>query len=166
MKYLFTTFCLLLLQQLAFSQNDSVTVYIMLREDCVISQHYTLPLNQLFEDYQSEQIGFMGVFPGGRDLEVDRFREKYKVAFPMKSDYYMSLTKKLGATVTPEIVILDHASDEILYQGRIDNTYFRVGKKRTVTTTSELEDALRAIRDDQPIAIARTKAVGCFISFN
>ncbi len=166
MRILLPIYYLLLLPIMAFSQKDSVTVYVFLREDCVISQNYTPKLNQLFEQYQSEKLGFVGIFPSTRDAQITAFQEKYRLLFSLQSDYYQTITKKLGATVTPEVVVYNHVCQEILYQGRIDNTYFRVGKKRTVTTTSDLEDALKAITNNQAVAVRKTEPVGCLITFN
>ncbi len=155
-----------LLPLLAFGQIDSVTVYVFLREDCVISQNYTPTLNRLYEQYRSARIGFQGVFPGSRDAQVNAFREKYKIAFPLKTDHYLAVTKKMGATITPEVIIYNNACETVLYQGRIDDTYVRVGKRKSVATTSELADALSAIINNSPIAVRKTEAIGCLITFD
>jgi len=51
-----------------------------------------------------------------------------------------------------------------LYQGRIDNTYYRVGKRRSITTTAELKEVLNAIEEQTTIPIDQTEAIGCFIT--
>ena len=61
-------------------------------------------------------------------------------------------------------MVYNHNDQEILYKGRIDNAYFRVGKKRGVTSTSDLKDALEAIVRGEPVLIKETEAVGCFIN--
>ena len=61
------------------------------------------------------------------------------------------------------MVVYNETSESILYKGRIDNTYFRIGKRRNVTTTHDLKAALVAIRDNQAIPINAATAVGCFI---
>ena len=96
--------------------------------------------------------------------KIQAFKEKYKLPFILKTDYFKTKTKLLDATVTPEVVIYNEYKKEILYRGRIDNTYFRVGKKRTITTTSDLADALEAIVHHQPVKIATTQPIGCFIN--
>ncbi len=148
----------------AISQ-DSISVYLFLHDECVISQNYTALLNQLHEEYGKE-VAFVGLFPNfsSKPDKIEAFRQKYHISFPLKTDYYKTITKAMGATVTPEVVIFDHTLGQKLYQGRIDDTYFRVGKRRTVTTTAELEDALHAIRKGKPIPITETDAVGCFIN--
>lgn len=151
---------------MGYSQKDSVTVYIFLKEDCVISQNYTPTLNRLYQTFSSQKISFIGLFPSTRDEAIETFRQKYAITFPLKSDYFQTLTKKLGATVTPEVVVYNETCGEILYKGRIDDMYYRVGKKRTVTTTAELEDALKSIVAGKPVLIKETEAVGCLINLN
>lgn len=162
--YFFTLF--LLFHNIGYSQKDSITVYLFLREDCVISQNYTPTLNRLYDTFSNKKIGFIGIFPSTRDEQIETFRNKYAITFPLESDYFQALTKKMGATVTPEVIVYNQVCNEILYKGRIDDAYFRVGKKRTVTTTAELEEALKAIKAGKPILIKETKAVGCLINLN
>lgn len=161
-SYFLTLF--LLLQQISYSQIDSIKVYVFLKEDCVISQNYTPTLNRLYQTFSSQKIEFIGLFPSTREKPIEAFREKYAITFPLKSDYFQTMTKKLGATVTPEVIVYNNVCNEILYQGRIDDTYFRVGKKRTVTTTAELEAALEAIIANKPVLIKKTEPVGCLIN--
>ena len=147
------------------TSQDSISVYLFLHDECVISQNYTALLNRLHGEY-GEEIAFVGLFPNfsSKPDKIEAFRQKYHITFPLKTDYYKTITKAMGATVTPEVVIYDHTTGQKLYQGRIDDTYFRVGKRRTVTTTSELEDALRAIRAGEQVPVSETDAVGCFIN--
>ena len=148
--------------------KDSITVFIFLREDCKICEYYTKDLNQFYEKYKNEQLHFTGIFPNfsSKPKKIETFKKKYNIAFPLKHDYFKTLTKKMGATVTPEIVIYNHTLGKIIYQGRIDNTYFSLGKKRTVTTTAELAQVLDAISTGKPIPDFDAPAVGCFINFS
>jgi hypothetical protein len=64
--------------------------------------------------------------------------------------------------VTPEVVVYNVTRDSIYYQGRIDNLFERVGQRRQVVTSHELEAALYCIQHNKPVPIPRTTAVGCF----
>ena len=75
---------------------------------------------------------------------------------------FESLARKLDASVTPEVFILNQ-DNQTLYSGRIDNSYFGVGKKRTITTKNELRDALTALVNGKEIPIKHAPAVGCLI---
>lgn len=151
----------------AYPEADSTTVYIFLSDECIISQNYTLVLNQLHEAYDSEQLNFVGIFPNfaSKPDKIQAFKEKYNIQFPLKTDYFKTLTQKLDAKVTPEVVVFNHKTNTTVYKGRIDNMYARVGQKRRVTTTSELKDVLDALQKGLPAPIRETEAVGCFINF-
>lgn len=148
--------------------DDSVTVYIFLHESCIISQYYTLTLKELHKTYTNEHLQFIGLFPNfsSRPENIEKFKETYQIPFTLKPDYFHQKKEPLGATVTPEVVVYNETIQKILYQGRIDDTYARVGQRKRVTTTSELKDALEAIQNGQSISISHTQAIGCFIEKN
>ena len=146
-------------------KSDSITVYIFLHESCVISQYYTLPLRELHQEYKDEHIGFVGVFPNeSSTLEgIQAFKGTYQLPFPLEEDPGQIKTQALGATITPEVVVYNESKKVIIYQGRIDDSYARVGQRRRITSTSELRDVLEAIRTGQTLSFLNTPAVGCFI---
>lgn len=146
--------------------EDSISIYIFMLEDCLITQYYTPDLNAFYKKYAPYNIEFVGLFPNSfsRPEKIDSFKTKYSIPFPLLKDHYQTRTKKFGANVTPEVVIYNHTYDEILYQGRIDNAYYRVGRKRGKTTSAELENALEAIAKGEPIEVKYTEAVGCLIN--
>lgn len=148
-------------------KEEGISVYVFLHDACVICQNYSIVLNNLYEEYGNDRVQFVGLFPdiSSKPEKIEAFREKYQIEFPLKTDYFKTITQKMGAKVTPEVVVFDHDSQTILYKGRIDNMYARVGKKRTVITTSELQDALEAIQEGKPVPVKETKSVGCLINF-
>ena len=148
--------------------QDSITVYIFLHESCVISQYYTLPLRELQEEYANENVQFIGLFPNfsSKPNKMETFKEKYQIPFELKTDYYHRKKEEFEATVTPEVVVYNESKGQLIYRGRIDDAYARVGKRKRVTTTSELKDVLESIRNNQPIMVSNTQAIGCFIGNN
>ena len=152
----------------SFKPKDRFTVYIFLHDACVISQYYTLSLSALYDEYANDQIQFIGLFPdfSSKPGNIEAFKFKYDIPFTLKADYFHDKKEAFGATVTPEVVVYNETQEQIIYQGRIDNTYARVGQRRRVTTTSELKDVLEAIHNAQPILISKTDPVGCFITKN
>jgi hypothetical protein len=142
------------------------TVYIFLMEDCPISQSYTLTLKELYRTYAREGFDFTGVFPNASSNQESMlsFQRNYALPFPVKLDIGNKISRALGARLTPEVFVVDKASNKVLYQGRIDNAFFKLGQKRGVITTHELRDALAAIKSGKPVAVVKTEAVGCFIT--
>ena len=135
-------------------------------EDCIICQSYTPYLNELNDRYSEDGIEIIGVFPNfsSKKKKIDTFKDKYQIKYALQTDYFRTITEQFQATITPEVVVFDESQNAILYRGRIDNTFFRVGKRRRVTTTSELEDALEAIVQDKEILTTSTQPIGCIIS--
>ncbi len=141
-------------------------VYVFMGEECVISQNYTLELNKLHEQYASDRIQFIGVFPSNYSSSetVKNFKSKYKLPFNTELDKAHIKVFRFQIKVTPEIVVYDVKNQNVVYQGRIDNTYFGLGQRRTVTTTSELSDVLSAITKKEELDFEFKKAVGCFLT--
>lgn len=142
------------------------SIYVFLAEECIISQNYALTLRELHDDYAGDAFHFVGVFanPSSTHDKMTAFREAYQFPFAFQLDDRQTLKDRFGVQVTPEVVVVDNASGEVRYQGRIDDTYYRVGRRRTVTTTSELADALAALRAGREVPVPRTTTIGCFIS--
>ncbi len=145
--------------------KSGVAVYVFLAEDCVISQSATLALKSLHREFQGA-IDFVGVFANASSTveTVAQFRKKYEMPFGLKLDDDNQLLRALGARVTPEVFAVEQASQKILYKGRIDDSFARVGQRRSVVTSHELQDALAAIVKGDTIAVKETQAIGCFIT--
>ena len=139
-------------------------VFIFISAGCPIFQQYIPKVNALFSNYKSAGIEFVGVFPGAPtdSLERNLFGLNYDVQFPLVSDVDFNFAKKLNATVTPEVVLIDSTMN-VLYQGRIDNWFERLGSKRPVTTKNNLKEAMDAYLIGQEYSIRKTKPVGCYI---
>lgn len=156
-----------LLCSLEIAEKEKYTAYIFLHESCLISQFYSLHLNDLEEAFDKDNIHFVGVFPNASTTieAIEEFKITYKLDFKMIKDPEQTLTKKLGAQVTPEVVVVRGSDGKKVYQGRIDDSYYRVGKRRTVTTTNELEEVFQSIQNNKPVATEWKEAIGCFIQF-
>lgn len=142
------------------------TVYVFLTEDCKICQSYTPTLKALHQTYAPDGFEFIGIFPNASSSRESMlsFQKSYALPFPVKLDIGNKISRALGARLTPEVFVVDNASNRILYQGRIDNAFFKLGQRRSVITTHELQDALAALKRKQPVAVAKTEAVGCFVT--
>lgn len=140
-------------------------VYLFLSETCPLSQYYTLTLKTLHEKYASEHIKLIGVFPNrlSTPSTVNTFKKKYGLPFPCTLDTDHALVRHLGATVTPEVVVVQ-ASGQPLYQGRIDNNFAQVGKRRRVITEHDLANVLDALSTENHLTFRQTQAIGCFIT--
>ncbi|MBK9247271.1 MAG: redoxin domain-containing protein [Ignavibacteria bacterium] len=126
--------------------NNKATVLVFLSESCPICQKYTPTLKSLWTEYSNKNIQFYGVFPSS-SIEIDSvvaFTKKYGITFPLLIDSSQHITSILKARVTPEVIVLSQTGD-VMYQGRIDNLFPEIGRKRYAATTHELKDALLSI---------------------
>jgi len=165
-RFLFFLFIAFLLSAFSIPEKEKTVVYIFLGEECIISQQYTLQLKELYQKFNNENLVFKGWFPNqnSSDSTIQKFKEKYQLPFELKQDKAQLQMMKFGIKVTPEVVVFQPESQRILYQGRIDNTYFRVGQRRRVTTNFDLKEILTNIQKETPIAAIKTEAIGCFIT--
>lgn len=144
-----------------------IKVYVFMLDECLICQHYSIVLNDLHAEFASNEIEFVGLFPNfvSNPKQIAHFKKKYQIPFELKTDYYKTKANQFNAQVTPEVVVYDALNDIVLYQGRIDNAYFQLGKKRRIITQHELRDALSSLQNGEEIAVKKTEAVGCLINF-
>ncbi|TDX00313.1 thioredoxin domain-containing protein [Dinghuibacter silviterrae] len=149
-----------------FSWADVHTPYVVivyLSPSCPLSQRYTVALNALAAQYAGS-VSFVGVFAGKADPDADilAFRDKYRVAFSLQRDPNLALARRLHATVTPEVFLLD-ARHRQLYRGAIDDKAVSLGNSRPQALHSWLKMALDDVLAARPVGVPHTEPVGCLI---
>ena len=145
---------------------QDITVYYFMGEQCIISQNFTDEMRRLHAEFTPQGVEFIGMFPNGYSTKkgLSDFKEKYAIPFELILDDKQVMMQKFGVKISPEVVVFDSRKKEVLYHGRINNRYVRVGRRRPQATTTDLQDALQAIQENQPIAVKKTQAIGCFIT--
>lgn len=143
-------------------------VYVFLSASCPMCQYYAPVLNEMTKTYSDKGIIFTGVFPNyyTTDSIMQSFISRYRLLFPVMKDENLVLTERFGATVTPQVFVVDENNGNVLYSGMINNGYVRTGKRRNVVTEHYLRDALDAIISGLPVSIPSVQPIGCFIVKN
>ncbi len=148
-------------------EKSKLKVYIFLSEKCPICQSSTLELNRILKKYPSELLQFEGIFPN-LDLSnmesMAEFKRKYQLQFPLELDINLVLVKKFNATVTPQVFLVETQTEKIIYSGKIDNSYERVGKRRKVVNEHFLESAIENYYNQISISPVQTNPIGCYIN--
>jgi len=142
----------------------AVTVYVFLHPECVISRYVTGSLRELHQQYSAQGVTFLGVLPD-QDLseaELRAFAVRFHLPFDLIPDPGLQLTRKLGAQVTPEVFLTD-AAGQVLYSGRVDDRYYKVGGMRPNAVSTDLALALGDFFAGQLTEPRKTQAVGCLI---
>jgi peroxiredoxin len=165
MRFAWMCFLVLLFPNPGFSQagSDSLRVYLFLSETCPICQQSTPEIRRVQAAFPA--VVFLGVFPSIESTGKTRaaFAEKYRLSFPLVADSARIRTTRFRASVTPEVVVTDASGSRIWYQGRIDNAFAALGKRRTVVTETYLYQALQAISKGQKPHPSRVEPLGCLI---
>lgn len=146
------------------TKGARATVLLFIAHDCPISNRYAAEINRIYAAYAPRKIAFYTVYTDA-DLTVVRARQHAKefgYHCPALLDPKHLLVKKVGATVTPQAIVLS-PSGKVLYRGRIDDTYVDFGKSRLKPKKRDLRDALGAIVSGRPVPNPVTKTIGCFI---
>lgn len=140
-------------------------VFVFANTTCPVAQRYLPTLNALEKGYRDKGVQFVLVNAADDDSLVAMATQAVRcdVEFPAVKDFGGAVARALGATRTPEAVVLD-ADKTIRYRGRIDDQ-FRVRGNRDKPTTSELKDALDAVLAGKKVATPETEVDGCAITF-
>ena len=147
----------------AQSAEDNYEIIFFLSPTCPICKYYCKYMRELPEQLNSDIFHCRALVPGDEfDIEeIEAFKHKYKLPFDITKDVAQEHLS-LNATITPEVFVLN-SRHEILYHGRIDDSYLRIGKKRTIIKEHNLDDALNAIKAGIPVNVPHVPAVGCII---
>ena len=149
-----------------FSQEKKINVYAFVAEECPISIFMASSLKSVADMYAGE-VNFYLVFPfsTSTNKSATAFKTKNQLThFVTKIDKDQLITKKLRATVTPEVVITG-TNETILYQGRINDAYAQPGKRRKhIYASNDLAAALENISKDREMPKPWKRAIGCYIT--
>lgn len=151
---------------LTLSGQRQYDVYVFVAEECPISIYMAKPLREAAKAH-GEHANFYAVFPVATSTmeTAAEFLTKYALtAWKAELDPAQSLTRQLEASVTPEVVIVDRASRQVYYRGRVSNAYAAPGKMRHGERTNELRNMLRRLEEGHTPTAPWPPAVGCFIT--
>lgn len=148
------------------TSDTEYEVYIFLSEKCPICQSVTTELKKLYSEYHQKGFDFKGIMPNveiSTEESIGDFKKKYVLPFTFIRDTTGSYTQWLSATITPQVFVVRRSDKAIVYSGKIDNSFERVGRRRTVVTDRYLRSALQNLSAGYPPNPTQTKAVGCYI---
>jgi hypothetical protein len=145
--------------------DAKAAVVIFISVDCPISNGYAPEISRICGEYEPKGVAFYLVHADREltDAAAKKHAADYGFTCPVLIDRKHELVRRVGATVTPEAVVIG-TGGEVRYRGRIDDLYIALGKRQFDTTTHDLRNALDAVVAGKPVAVPRTAAVGCTIS--
>jgi hypothetical protein len=140
-------------------------VLVFTATDCPVSNGYAPEIQRVCAAYADRGVRCLLVYEDA-GLSADATRAhltEYRYgAMTAAVDADGRIAAQVGATVTPEVAVVDRAG-AVRYRGRIDNKYVAIGRSRRTVTVHDLVNALDAVLAGRPVAIQETEAVGCAI---
>lgn len=133
-------------------------VFIFIHPECPISQKYLHKIEVLADEFKTADFQLIVPPKGVSKKQIEEFKHEYSIKIPIKIDRKSKLIKQFGATITPEVFVLNQ-KNEVIYSGMIDNWFYDLGKHRAEATEFYLKDVLQ-----KNYKIKKTKAIGCLIS--
>lgn len=148
------------------SQSVQPQVYLFLYEDCPITIYMTPHIKNLVEKY-GQHIQFNYIYPNelSNYKTVVEFQKKYGLeGGTIEIDTDQSITKKLGANITPEAILV--VNGKIIYKGRINDGYAGLGKRRSKVMNHDLAMVINTVLEDKETAPSTywPPAIGCYIT--
>lgn len=143
--------------------SSRLLVVAFLGTECPLAKLYGPRLQELADEFESQGVTVIGVDANSQDTLADltAYARRHKIQFPLFKDLTGDTAESLGATRTPEVFVLDEQR-RVRYQGRVDDQY-GVGYARSKPERRDLRDAIASLLTDEPVAVAKTEAVGCLI---
>jgi hypothetical protein len=143
--------------------TGSVHVLVFTSHECPIANSYAPTLRELAASWSGTAVRLFLIHVDP-DLTVDAARahaRAYELPGVILLDPYQQLARAVGATKTPEAVVLTPSA--MVYRGRIDDQWSALGARSQTATSHELRDAVAQALAGQPVAVASTPVVGCLL---
>jgi len=140
-------------------KDSKASVIMFISTRCPITNAYNSRMVSLYQDYHSKNITFLGIDANKNEniAEIKKHAKAENLDFTILKDVNNVIADRFGATVTPEIYVLN-SDFEILYHGRIDDS-MRVNNVKS----QDLRNALDEIIAGKKVSISTAKAFGCAI---
>ena len=142
--------------------NKPATVLLFVMHDCPAANGYWPEFNRIAARFTNAAFFVVHADPDLTPAGARAHAKDYSIGVPVLLDPKQKLAKAVGATVSPEAVVVSPKGRR-LYRGRIDDRVAALGRKRPQPTTRELRDALEAIEQSKPVRVKETKAIGCYL---
>ena len=135
--------------------------------DCPISNRTFPEMKRVREEFAGRGVRFWFVYPneGEKATEVKAHQDAYDSGGEAVLDVDGALVRLAGAKVTPEVSVLVQEGDgwKVVYTGRVDDRYVRIGVERPQATEHFAERVLTSVLDGKLVEKASGEPVGCGI---
>ena len=149
-------------------KRGDVSAFIFTSVDCPIANAMAPQMQRTLGIARELGVRTYLVYPR-EDLSLDvisAHSDEYQLEATVVSDPQKNLVEELGATVTPEGVVIEYLDPnryQIRYRGRLNDLYPSIGNRRDEVSSYDFRDAIIAVCNHQPVRASWVPAVGCMI---
>lgn len=138
-------------------------VFVFTNTTCPLVRKYLPRLTQLHQQFAPAGVAFVAINASRSDTIRNMAAQAIDldVPFYFVKDRDAACLKALGATKTPEVVLLD-SEHKIRYRGRIDDQ-MRIGGTKPTASRDDLKEAIREVLDGLAVGVPLTEVDGCLI---
>ena len=144
-------------------EGKKAVVVIFIATRCPYSNAFTHVMASLAHEYESRGVAFIGINANSTDsvAEVADHARAHGLDFLVLKDEGNKVADQLGASVTPEVFLLD-STWTLRYHGALGNSHQPTNNPEK-TTDNEVRPALDDVLNGKPAEVTETKAFGCSI---
>jgi len=145
-----------------FAGKTAVAV-IFIATRCPYSNAFNHVMASLAHEYESRGVAVIGINANKTEpvSEVAEHARTHGLDFLVLKDEGNQIADRLGASVTPEVFLLD-STWTLRYHGALGNSH-QPTTNADKTTDDEIRPALENVLAGKPAGVAETKAFGCTI---
>lgn len=134
-------------------------IFVFSSTKCPLAKRYTSRLNRLHESYAKRGLSIYAIFPNSDETDdgIKAHLESVKFPFAAVRDRNGYLVGRLGATMTPQVFLVDQSA-VLRYRGAIDDNRYETRVKEHY-----LVEALDAVLAGLPVAVPAARSLGCSI---
>lgn len=150
-------------QSLYGQKNKKAVAVIFIATKCPFSKAFDKVMANLAKEYEAKGVAVIGINSNKTEptAEVAEHARSNGFTFPVLKDEGNVIADRLGATVTPEVFLLD-SSWTVRYHGALGNSADPT-TKASEASDAEVRPAIDAILASGTVPRAETKAFGCSI---
>ncbi len=144
-------------------QGKKAVAVIFIATRCPYSNAFNGVMARLAREYADRDVAFVGINANKTEpvAEVAEHARSHGLGFLVLKDEGNVIANRLGASVTPEVFLLD-SNWTLRYHGALGGSHHPTTDPARAADT-EIRPALDAALSGQPVAVAETKAFGCTI---
>ena len=144
--------------------GQKAAVFVFLANDCPIANRAAPEIQRLHQEFAPHGVSFWMVHANADETpeSIRQHAREYSLPGTLLRDPQADLARLSGVHVTPEAAVV-LADGRVVYRGRLDNRFIRLGVERTVVTSRDVAEVLSAVVAGREVASTNVPGVGCHI---